>query len=254
MIIAMTKKILWFDIETAPEVNGSDFSSYPKKRLWEDKMIEKGITTTFERSYMEKASIYPEFAKVVCISYSINNQMKSLIGQDEAMLLMQFNDVLAFHQDATLGGFNINEFDIPFLWKRMMINGIKPHKKLCIGNAKPREIDTVDVFKIRKQTSFGCSLDLLSMTLLGESPKSEMSWEKVSYFYYADNLNIIKEYCEGDVLFTERCYKKLSEVGKSDPAPKADTQAPVEPVNVDELFTPSTETEEEKKAACGLPF
>ena len=175
MIIAMTKKILWFDIETAPEVNGSDFSSYPKKRLWEDKMIEKGITTTFERSYMEKASIYPEFAKVVCISYSINNQMKSLIGQDEAMLLMQFNDVLAFHQDATLGGFNINEFDIPFLWKRMMINGIKPHKKLCIGNAKPREIDTVDVFKIRKQTSFGCSLDLLSMTLLGESPKSEMS-------------------------------------------------------------------------------
>ena len=65
---------------------------------------------------------------------------------------------------------------------------------------------------------------------------------------------MIKEYCEGDVQFTERCYKKLSEVGKSDPTPKADTQAPVEPVNVDELFAPSAETEEEKKAACGLPF
>ena len=91
MIITMTKKILWFDIETAPEVNGSDFSSYPKKRLWENKMIEKGITTTFERSYMEKASIYPEFAKVVCISYLVDNQVKSLIGQDEAMLLkLQF--------------------------------------------------------------------------------------------------------------------------------------------------------------------
>lgn len=64
---------------------------------------------------------------------------------------------------------------------------------------------------------------------------------------------MIKEYCEGDVQFTERCYKKLSEVGKSDTALKADTQAPVEPVNVDELFAP-TETEEEKKAACGLPF
>lgn len=249
----MTKKILWFDIETAPEVNESEFSSYPKKRLWENKMIEKGITTTFERSYMEKASIYPEFAKVVCISYLVDNQIKSLIGQDEAMLLMQFNEVLAFHQDAVLGGFNINEFDIPFLWKRMMINGIKPHKKLCIGDAKPREIDTIDVFKIRKQTSFGCSLDLLSMTLFGESPKSDMSWENVAYCYYANNLGMIKEYCEGDVQFTERCYKKLSEVGKSDPAPKADTQAPVEPMNVDELFAP-TETEEEKKAACGLPF
>ena len=253
MIITMTKKILWFDIETAPEVNGSELNTYPKKRLWENKMIEKWITTTFERSYMEKASIYPEFAKVVCISYLVDNQMKSLIGQDEEMLLMQFNEVLAFHQDAVLGGFNINEFDIPFLRKRMMINGIKPHKKLCIGNTKPWEVDTVDVFRIRKQTSFGCSLDLLSITLLGESPKSDMSWEKVSYFYYADNLSIIKEYCEGDVQFTERCYKKLSEVGKSDPALKADTQAPVDPVDVDELFAP-TETEEEKKAACGLPF
>ena len=37
----MGKKILWFDIETAPEVNQSEFNTYPKKRLWEDKMIEK---------------------------------------------------------------------------------------------------------------------------------------------------------------------------------------------------------------------
>ena len=138
-------------------------------------MIEKGITTTFERSYMEKASIYPEFAKVICISYLVDNQVKSLMGQDEETLLMQFNEVLAFHQDAVLGGFNINEFDIPFLRKRMMINDILPNKKLRIGNAKPWEVDTVDVLKIRKQTSFGCSLDLLSMTLLGESPKLEMS-------------------------------------------------------------------------------
>lgn len=254
----MNKKILWFDIETAPEVNQSEFNTYPKKRLWENKMIEKWITTTFERSYMEKASIYPEFSKVVCISYLVDNQIKSLIGQGEAMLLMQFNEVLAFHQDTVLGGFNINEFDIPFLRKRMMINDILPNKKLCIGNAKPWEVDTVDVFRIRKQTSFGCSLDLLSMTLLGESPKTDMSWKNVAYCYYADNLSMIKSYCEGDVQFTERCYKKLSEVGecKPDPnsRPNADTQAPVEPVNVDELFTPSTETEEEKKAACGLPF
>lgn len=171
----MGKKILWFDIETAPEVNQSEFNTYPKKRLWENKMIEKGIATTFEKSYMEKASIYPEFAKVVCISYLVDNQVKSLIGQDEAMLLLEFNDLLALHQDATLGGFNINEFDIPFLRKRMMINDILPNKKLRIGNAKPWEVDTVDVFRIRKQTSFGCSLDLLSMTLLGETPKLEMS-------------------------------------------------------------------------------
>ena len=28
----MDKKILWFDIETAPEVNQSDFNTYPKKK------------------------------------------------------------------------------------------------------------------------------------------------------------------------------------------------------------------------------
>ena len=225
------QKILRIDIETAPEVNSSEFWSYPKKRLWENKMIEKGITTTFERSYMEKASIYPEFAKVICISYKRGKETKSIIGKDEKLILAEFNEMLEFYDDAVLGGFNINEFDIPFLWKRMIINGIKPHKKLCIGSKKPWEIDTVDVFKIRKQTSFGCSLDLLSMTLLGESPKSDMSWESVAYCYYADNLNMIKAYCEGDVEFTERCYNRLA------------------------FIKPEVlETEEEKKAACWLPF
>ena len=56
---------------------------------------------------------------------------------------------------------------------------------------------------------------------------------------------MITEYCEGDVQFTERCYKKLSEVGKCKPDPNprlnTETQALVEPVNVDELFAPSAE-------------
>ena len=85
------QKILRIDIETAPEVNSSEFWSYQKKRLWENKMIEKGITTTFERSYMEKASIYPEFAKVICISYKRGKETKSIIGKDEKLILAEFN-------------------------------------------------------------------------------------------------------------------------------------------------------------------
>lgn len=80
MIITMTKKILWFDIETAPEVNGSEFSSYPKRTAWEKKMLKEPLTDTFERGYMQRASLFPEFSKVVCISYlPEGGKVKSII-------------------------------------------------------------------------------------------------------------------------------------------------------------------------------
>ncbi|MDR3168688.1 MAG: hypothetical protein LBU27_02845 [Candidatus Peribacteria bacterium] len=108
-------------------------------------------------------------------------------------------------------------FDIPYLRKRMVINGIVPHKKLCIQNEKPWECSVVDVMNIWKHTSFSCSLDLLSLTLFGESPKTDMSGNNVSAAFYAGNIDMVRKYCEGDVRFTARCYEAIvnpSENGK----------------------------------------
>ena len=203
-------KILWFDVETAPEVNRSEFDSYPKKRLREEKMKEKGIEADIFEDYKEKCWIYPEFSKVVCISYLPEwEEIKTLIGTDESAILKQFNEALTLHKSYVIWGFNIYWFDIPFLRKRMIINGIQPHPLLCIADTKPRELTVVDVMQTRKQTSFGCSLDLLSITLLGESPKAEIDWADVGELFYSGELEKIKKYCEWDVLATKRCHEKI---------------------------------------------
>lgn len=253
----MNKKILWFDIETAPEVNGSEFNSYSKKALWEKKMLKEPLTDTFDRSYMQKSSLFPEFAKVVCISYLVEGwEIKSLVG-DEREILTKFNLILSTHADATLGGFNIFGFDIPFLWKRMIINAIQPNPLLCIADKKPRDVDVVDVFLAWKQTSFSCSLDTLCLTLLGESPKAGFDASGVAYAFYNDGIEQIRRYCEGDVEFTRRCWWRMQLVNLAEKDKKPDsipdptatkippTQAPVEPVDVGELLTPAS-TKKEK--------
>lgn len=176
---------------------------------------------------------------------------------DESEILTKFNLILSTHADATLGGFNIVGFDIPFLWKRMIINAIQPNPLLCIADKKSREVDVVDVFLAWKQTSFSCSLDTLCLTLLGESPKAGFDASGVAYAFYNDGIEQIRRYCEGDVEFTRRCWWRMQLVNLAEKDKKPDsipdptatkippTQAPVEPVDVGELLTPAS-TKKEK--------
>lgn len=205
----MEIKILWFDIETAPEcLSEEERIKYNKRSCWENK-IEKSdwkIDWTF-KSYFKWAWLYPEFSRVVCFSYRFKWKTETIIEQDEKVLLQKIWDVLV-SSDWLLWWYNIYNFDIPFLWKRFIINWLIPPQSLCIGDVKPRELKDriVDVMQLRKQTSFTCSLDLLSQTLLWESPKSDWSGEYVASAWKSWNLGWIQSYCNGDVEFAERCY------------------------------------------------
>jgi DNA polymerase elongation subunit (family B) len=123
--------------------------------------------------------------------------------------LENFNKVLENSDQYVLGGFNIFKFDVPYLWKRMIINGIAPNKKLCIQNEKERDNSVIDVFILWKHNSFSCSLDKLSTALFGESPKTDMVGRDITHAFYANNIDMIKKYCEGDVKFTARCYDAI---------------------------------------------
>ncbi len=201
----MPKTILWFDVETVPETN--DFESYPKKQARIKKNIEPEMAPA--ESYFKKSGIYPEFSKVACIA--CKDMVRGWIfSWEEKDILERFFALLdGFTNDYVLGWFNIVWFDIPFLWKREIINGIKPPKKLCIWSQKPREVDVVDVMQIRRQTSFSCSLDLLSLTLLWETPKEDGDGSDVFDHYYSWEYKWIEEYCMRDVEYTERCYDVL---------------------------------------------
>lgn len=159
-------------------------------------------------NFILRSWIYPEYSKVVCISMCIWENIKS-ITWEEKYILNEFNNILEKSWSYKLWWFNIYWFDIPYIWKRMIVNWIKPNSKLYIQDKKPREVDIVDVMKMRNHTSFGCSLDLLSITLLWETPKQEMDGKSVSKEFYEWNIDKIQKYCELDVIFTKRCYEKI---------------------------------------------
>lgn len=208
--------ILWFNILTCPEcLTEDEWYGYNKRTAWEKKAeTNDEIDGTF-RSYLKKASIYPEFSRVVAVSFKNWERKTVLTGEEwEKGLLKKVNDVfnnLSLMEKNRLWGFNIYWFDIPFLWKRMVINWIQPTKSLCISGLKPRDLDNymVDVMLLWRQTSFTCSLDLLSLSLLGEKPNTDWIGEFVGSAVGSDNWDWVKFYTEIGVEFAEKCYDAI---------------------------------------------
>lgn len=224
-MLKMDNRILRFDIETCPEVTTEvEWATYPKRQCWEKKAETNPEIDGSFKSYLKKAWIYPEFSKVVCVSFKVDDHVNTVIGKDERALLAEVNSVFR-NWEWKLGGFNIYNFDIPFLRKRGIINWFKPPMKLCIADMKPREMENniVDVMQIWKQTSFACSLDLLSQTLLWDSPKSDGAGDMVASAYRSLNFDWIKKYCEWDVDFTIRCYDEIM-YPREKPVPVSDIE------------------------------
>jgi len=207
--------ILFIDIETVSQY--PTFANLPKKmrELWKDKMkyfIETNNETASE--LYEKAGIYAEFGKIICISagifYTENNvqkfKVKSFYGHDESHLLLDFCAMLDKFSRAGekyLCAHNGKEFDFPFIARRCLINGIKLPKMLDIAGKKPWEInhlDTMELWKFGDYKHF-TSLNLLTSIFHIPSPKDDISGSDVARVFWLDNdLPRIVDYCQKDVL------------------------------------------------------
>lgn len=210
----MENKILRFDIETAPEcLTEVERANYLKREQWEKKAEQNADVDWTFKSYLQKAGLYPEFSTVVCVCIILGNNRKTISIRDhtEIELLHEVNDIFT-KWNWLLGGFNVYNFDIPYLRKRMVINKIQPALSICVVDIKPRDMDKaiVDVMQIWRQTSFSCSLDLLSLTLLWESPKSNWLAELVHSYVKAENYDALENYCMWDVEYTIKCYQAIA--------------------------------------------
>lgn len=202
--------VKFIDIETARLVERLELDT-PLFDSWVYKLKREKYEMSNEEAiefFEERAALYPEFAKVVCISIGsvVGGKFycKSYSG-DEATLLKQFNDDLNTVTDKNfrtrLCGIALTRFDLPFLNKRMVINGVRPNHLIDTGELKPWEVTTVDLDKIWKGTG-STHASLLNMTTaLGiPSPKSDISGADVGRVYYEGDVERIVKYCERDIL------------------------------------------------------
>lgn len=224
------KKILFLDIETAPQTaHWSELDSV-WANLWEEKVSlmrrripeRYGEDCTGESKYQE-AGIFAEFGRVVCISigylYEVDGvrhlKEKSFCGEDEKALLESFAELLRTScqtREHFLCGHNVKEFDIPFIARRMVVHAIPLPEILQVMGKKPWEtrfLDTMEMWKFGDYKHY-TSLKLMCQVLGIHSPKEEIDGSQVAQVFYEErDLPRIVRYCERDVLATVQLYLRM---------------------------------------------
>jgi len=205
--------ILFLDIETVPLVPAFDNLDQTTRSHWEKKSKQIKTEEQSAAEIYDKAGIYAEFGKIICISAGFIKEknpfgfrLKSFYGDDEKDLLSQFSSMLnkfSKNREAVLCAHNGKEFDYPYIARRMIINKIIIPEILDNAGKKPWEVkllDTLDLWKFGDYKSY-TSLDLLTSILGIASPKDDIDGSMVARIYWDEHdIKRIVRYCEKDVL------------------------------------------------------
>ncbi|WP_412476911.1 3'-5' exonuclease [Flavobacterium sp. TBRC 19031] len=214
--------ILFLDIETVPEEDNFKALDEEMKLLWEQKTQYQRRDEYTPEDFYERAGIWAEFGKIVCISVGYfanksdirNFRVTSFFGE-EKKILKDFANLLDTHFNGAqhlLCGHNAKEFDFPFIARRMIINQIAIPNKLNLFGKKPWEIphlDTLELWKFGDYKHF-TSLKLLTKILGIPSPKGDIDGSQVAQVFYVEkDIDRIVTYCEKDVIAVAQIFLRL---------------------------------------------
>ncbi|HBZ21575.1 MAG TPA: 3'-5' exonuclease [Bacteroidales bacterium] len=209
--------ILFLDIETVPLAASCKMLDQASQVLWDKKSKQFRNESQSAEDVYERAGIYAEFGKIICISVGLIKEkepfffrLKSFFGDDEKVLLAEFSSMLnkfSKNREALLCAHNGKEFDYPYIARRMIINRMIIPDILDNAGRKPWEVkllDTLDLWKFGDYKSY-TSLDLLTTTLNIPTPKDDIDGSMVAGIYYKEHdIRRIARYCEKDVLAVAR--------------------------------------------------
>jgi DNA polymerase elongation subunit (family B) len=214
--------ILFLDIETVPLFSSFDQLDEDEKTLWELKTRYQRKDEFSPSEFYDRAGIWAEFGKVICISVGYfvfkgdlrNFRVTSFHG-DEIEILKEFKNLLETHFNKPqhlLCAHNGKEFDFPFIARRMIINRIDIPYKLNLFGKKPWEVphlDTMELWKFGDYKTF-TSLKLMAYVLGIPSPKDDIDGSQVRNVFYNDkDIDRIIEYCEKDTITVAQILLRL---------------------------------------------
>jgi len=209
-------QLLLLDIETTPGVSSFDQLPERMKSLWLDKIAKTAPESADgEEAYSDRAGLYAEFGKIVCISvgffYVENNRyqlrMKSFCDDDEKVVLNSFLELInKFHikfPRFQFAGHNIKEFDLPFICRRSVIHQLSLPQPLQLHGFKPWELPMLDTMQLWRFGNYRdyTSLKLLTAVLDIPTPKDDIDGSMVGKVYWEErDLERISSYCQKDVI------------------------------------------------------
>ncbi len=217
-------RILFLDIET---VRGyQTFQELPAtlKDAWNHKSekIKTEEEQNHEQKYIDRAGIFAEFGKVICVSFGFINwqddvphfRVKSFYADDEKSLLLDFKKLLEEKfKGWLLCAHNGKEFDFPYLGRRFLINQIPLPSVLQVQGKKPWEIpflDTMELWRFGDYKNY-TKLELLCAVFGIPTPKDDIDGSQVGKVYWEEQgLERITRYCEKDVIATAQVMLKYA--------------------------------------------
>ena len=214
--------VLFLDIETVPQHSDYSHLDDTAKQLWEQKTQYQRKDGYSPSEFYERAGIWAEFGKIVCISvgyFKLKGDVRSFrvtsFHGDEIQILKEFKTLLQTHFNKPqhlLCAHNGKEFDFPYIARRMIIHGITLPFKLNLFGKKPWEVphlDTLELWKFGDYKTF-TSLKLMAYVLGIPSPKDDIDGSDVRNVYYEEkDIDRIILYCEKDTITVAQIFLKL---------------------------------------------
>lgn len=185
-----------------------------------DVIEKKWLETAFDGSFGEVVSIAHLLESNTFLEQpKIEGKIRKL-DESEKGLLVWFNDALNtiwsdFNGDVVFVGFNILNFDLRFLWQRMLINGLKPHTSI-FNALNSSKYNTDRFFDIMLYWSGYTQKDWISQDKLCqafgiESSKTEdIDGSKVWEHIKAGNYQSVLDYNKRDIEITRKLHKLLT--------------------------------------------
>lgn len=206
---------LFFDIETIPaddDLKDTVVEVYKRRKASIDKT---------DAELYESTSFEGTFGRICCIGV-IKENYKGVIRKEvfkgrEKTILQEFwkcaEDVDRFV------GHNIWGFDLPFIYKRSIINQVKPRN---LNFARYRNMPIYDTMCEWELWNFNTrqSLDSLAKVMDLPTSKDEMDGSMVWQYYQDGRIDDIAKYCMKDVELTRKIYYKMT----FDPLPEGSSK------------------------------
>lgn len=169
-----------------------------------------------------KTALDGTFGRVCCITYAFGDEpVEGFIDRDEKVVLTKFFEAVnkasksasssAMMMRPTVIGHNVHSFDLKFMWKRCIINGIKPHPLLPWHEKAWSDSihDTMIMWDSAPDKRI--SLHKLCLVLGIQSPKDlhGMDGSDVALLWQKREYNKILAYGKDDTAAMRECYRRM---------------------------------------------
>lgn len=211
----LIKKMLFFDIETAGKYANYDsfVKADPKgadiirKKFNRLKTITANPTIDeLNHAYESTVSLYPEFGRIVCLSYGLFNDGMMVVNvihnQNEEELVKNIHNLflIASNKGYSPTGWNIKNFDVPWLCRKFLMYNLSIPEFLNIQGKKPWENSIIDLKEWWKCSSnLDVSFEEAIYSLGLPSPKNDIEGSQVHKNFWEGNYDRINNYCKKDV-------------------------------------------------------